>query len=384
MFTKNNSLCVIFVKVMSVKEKFNDRYLSPDDLNSFLKGLDKLNSLSILGYSEQNRPIYAVNIGHGPIKILLWSQMHGNETTCTKALCQLMKLLESSAHRSIVSKLTLIIIPQLNPDGAIKYSRYNANNIDLNRDAANLTQSESRVLSDIFKEFKPDFCFNLHGQRSIYAAGEMGLPATISFLAPSGEPEGLISSSRGISMKIIAAINKSLQNELNGRIARYDDTFNINCVGDMFSSHLVPTILFEAGHFPNDYLRNITTKYVLMALIDSFRVISTSDYNNFTIDEYLNIPENSMDYNDLLIRGVPVFDKGNLFENQDLIINYKETLKEKKVEFVPYMIDYSESPIGLFHKTIQFETTGIKNQIIFDKENPFDEIQLFVRKMTNS
>ena len=74
MFTKNNSLCVIFVKVMSVKEKFNDRYLSPDDLNSFLKGLDKLNSLSILGYSEQNRPIYAVNIGHGPIKILLWSQ----------------------------------------------------------------------------------------------------------------------------------------------------------------------------------------------------------------------------------------------------------------------------------------------------------------------
>ena len=101
---------------MSVKEKFNDRYLSPDDLNSFLKGLDKLNSLSILGYSEQNRPIYAVNIGHGPIKILLWSQMHGNETTCTKALCQLMKLLESPAHRSIVSKLTLIIIPQLNPD----------------------------------------------------------------------------------------------------------------------------------------------------------------------------------------------------------------------------------------------------------------------------
>ena len=173
-------------------------------------------------------------------------------------------------------------------------------------------------------------------------------------------------------------------NELNGRIARYDDTFNINCVGDMFSSHLVPTILFEAGHFPYDYLRNITTKYVLMALIDSFRVISTSDYNNFTIDQYLNIPENSKDYNDLLIRGVPVFDKGNLFENQDLIINYKETLKEKKVEFVPYMIDYSESPIGLFHKTIQFEATGIKNQIIFDKENPFDEIQLFVTKMTNT
>ena len=50
----------------------------------------------------------------------------------------------------------------VNPDGAKLYTRVNANEVDLNRDSVNLSQPESKVLRNVFEEFKPDYCFNLH------------------------------------------------------------------------------------------------------------------------------------------------------------------------------------------------------------------------------
>ena len=368
---------------MSIKEQFVDRYLAPDELNSFLNELKSLDDLSIIGYSEENRPIYGLNRGFGPIKILLWSQMHGNESTTTKALCQLLELFENEAHQRLLSKLTLKIIPQLNPDGAIRFIRNNANNIDLNRDAVDLSQSESKVLFNVFKKFNPDYCFNLHGQRTLYAAGNMGLPATLSFLAPSGDSKGSISYSREISMKIIAAINRSLQIEIPGQIGRYDDLFNINCVGDKFSSLKVPTILLEAGHYPNDYSRNATATYVLKALIDAIKIISSGDFKNYKIEQYLSIPENSRDYCDLLITGAVIDDNGKVYEDQNLLINYKEVLINSKVNFIPCMIEYSNDFKELSHKSIQFGSINIKTPIFFERGKPIDQIQNILDKMCN-
>jgi hypothetical protein len=53
----------------------------------------------------------------------------------------------------------------LNPDGAALY-RENANKVDLNRDSKHL---QSRVSLRAVFEFKPDYCFNLHDQRTILA-----------------------------------------------------------------------------------------------------------------------------------------------------------------------------------------------------------------------
>ena len=40
----------------------------------------------IIGQSVNRKPIYKLQFGTGKIKILMWSQMHGNESTTTKAL----------------------------------------------------------------------------------------------------------------------------------------------------------------------------------------------------------------------------------------------------------------------------------------------------------
>ena len=116
--------------------------------------------------------------GQGPKKVLLWSQMHGNVSSTTRELLDLFDHLQSTSGAPLLERLTLLIIPQLNPDGSTAYTRLNTNNIDLNRDALDLSQPESIALNEVFESFSPDFCFNLHGQRSIFAAGK---PATLSF-----------------------------------------------------------------------------------------------------------------------------------------------------------------------------------------------------------
>ena len=63
--------------------------------------------------------------------------MHGNESTGTKAVFDLLNYLQSNDlfAQMITKEITLKIIPILNPDGAQQYTRKNANEIDLNRDA---------------------------------------------------------------------------------------------------------------------------------------------------------------------------------------------------------------------------------------------------------
>src|SRR5690606_11329878 len=138
-------------------------------------------------------------------KVLMWSQMHGNESTTTKALFDVLNYIrtDDSFGSYISQNFTLYIVPMLNPDGAEAYTRVNANAIDLNRDAQNLSQPESVILNEVFRTFKPDFCFNLHDQRTIFSAGKTALPATVSFLTPAEDKDCRITPQRKRSMEII-------------------------------------------------------------------------------------------------------------------------------------------------------------------------------------
>ena len=109
------------------------RYITNSDIEKCLGNLSKP-KISILGYSVEERPIYSLKFGEGPIKILLWSQMHGNESTSTKALFDCFNLFETDHElgKRILEQCTLMMVPILNPDGAERYTRVNANEIDLN------------------------------------------------------------------------------------------------------------------------------------------------------------------------------------------------------------------------------------------------------------
>jgi hypothetical protein len=346
------------------------RYVTNDHVFSFLNNLNNnIFVIENIGKSVLGKAIKDVTFGSGENKILMWSQMHGNESTTTKAVLDFLRFIskDSDLSNSILKNCTIKIIPILNPDGAEAYTRINANEVDLNRDAQERTQPESKVLRSVYEEFKPDYCFNLHDQRTIFNVGATPKPATVSFLAPAHDKERTISATRGQSMQLIVAMNKELQQYIPEQVGRYDDGFNANCVGDTFQMLNKPTILFESGHFPNDYQREKTRALIFCAILKGVNVISTQSINDYSQKEYFEIPENGKLFYDILINKAEIINK-SLPKDSKLGVLYKETLVKGELTFVP-TVEILEKNSGFFgHITYNCLNNSDLDKIKLDKK----------------
>ena len=315
------------------------RYITLKDIEPLLEKL----STDIIGTSVQGKPIYKYTIGSGKIRIFMWSQMHGNESTTTKALFDFLNVLNSDDELGVklLSHFTFCLLPMVNPDGAELYTRENANKVDLNRDSINLSQPESQLLRKTFDEFKPDFCYNLHDQRTIFGAGSTGNVATVSFLAPSFNDNRDINDVRIKAMNVIVAMNNELQKYIPNQVGRFDDGFNLNCIGDMFTFLNVPTILFEAGHYQDDYYREFTRKMIFIALLSGLTDIYENDIVDNEIDVYLQIPQNNVVFYDFIYKNVKIN-----YDNKEIITNfaaqYKEELIDSNVQLNAYIVEVGE------------------------------------------
>jgi len=306
------------------------RYITLSDIEPLLMNYNSDNQVQIIGESVLGKPIYKYELGTGKTKVLLWSQMHGNESTTTKALFDFFNLLNSNSDlaNNLLNEFTFSCLPMLNPDGALLYTRENANNIDLNRDAQNLTQPESKLLRSIFENFKPDYCYNLHDQRTIYGVGTDNIkPATVSFLAPAYNENRDINEERTKAIKVIVAMNNILQEFIPNQVGRFDDSFNINCVGDTFQFLNVPTILIEAGHFQGDYDRDLTRKFVFIELVEGLKKIYENDIVNNKIEDYLNIPHNKICFYDFIYKNIKIN-----YDNNKIITNFALQIKEELID----------------------------------------------------
>ncbi len=351
------------------EESISGRYIALKHIEQLLKN----NNAEVIGKSVLKQPIYKLNFGTGKIKILMWSQMHGNESTTTKALFDLIKFLNSNSEESntLLKNFTFCILPMVNPDGAAAYTRVNANNVDLNRDAKELTQPESKALRSVFEDFQPDYCYNLHDQRTIFGVGETSKPATLSFLAPAFDKERSWNDCRLKAAQIIVAMNSELQKHIPGQIGRFDDSFNINCIGDMLQTLNVPTILFEAGHYPDDYEREITRKYIFIALLSSFEYMVENDIVRNKREKYLSIPQNKVSFFDVVCRNIKInYDSTEKCMN--FALQYREILREDSVNFELYVAQIN-----------QLENYFGHTEIFVEEENYFissDELPLIGEK----
>jgi hypothetical protein len=277
------------------------------------------------GTSVLGNSIYSITIGSGKTKVLMWSQMHGNEATTTKGFFDFLNFLVSKEPlaKAILCKYTIKCIPIVNPDGAAVYTRVNANAVDLNRDAFETSQPESKLLRKLLLEFQPDLAYNLHDQRTIFGTEGFKLPATISFLAPAYNESRDFNETRLKAVKIINAMNLELQKHIPNQVGRFDDSFNINCIGDYTTSIGIPTILFEAGHYPMDYQREEVRKMVFIALLSSFLERNNSEVTN-ELELYMNIPQNSKCFFDFIYRNVKI-----ISNTEEKIITFAAQFDEK-------------------------------------------------------
>ncbi|OIQ23917.1 DUF2817 domain-containing protein [Lacinutrix sp. MedPE-SW] len=348
---KNSLLKNLYIK--HKETSLSGRYIHTKSIAPLLNKHSKFFKIETIGQSVLSENIYSITLGTGPNKILMWSQMHGNESTTTKALFDLLNLFSEDKSNNILKNCTILIVPILNPDGALAYTRLNANNVDLNRDAQALSQPESVVLNTLFNDFKPHFCFNLHGQRTIFSAGNTNSTASLSFLSPAQDQECTITDNRKVAMSLIVKINNMLQEELPNQVGTYDDAYNINCVGDAFQSLNVPTVLFEAGHCKNDYNREEVRRYVFQSYLVALNAIANNQIELLDFEDYLNIPENKKLFYDIIIKNVLVNNR-----HIDIAVHYEERLIDEKVNFIP-KISKIDNLDGFFaHKYI--EANGYK------------------------
>ncbi|MGE0929367.1 M14 family zinc carboxypeptidase [Peijinzhouia sedimentorum] len=259
------------------------------------------------GNSLEERPIYQIRYGTGPIKILLWSQMHGNEATATRALLELFQFLNSPiTPKNWADQLSLFFLPLLNPDGATAHIRENAAGIDINRDALTLSAPESTILHNALHTIKPNFSFNLHDQQIYYGIGNPCKQAAISLLAPPIDSNGSLNDNRTKALKMVVLMEKWLKSAHNLNVGKWKDEYERRAFGEYCQEAGSATILIEAGGLAHDWEKTKLSKYYFSLLLFSIQAILNEDYEKENIADYDAIPLNTLGIFDLIIRNVQV------------------------------------------------------------------------------
>lgn len=148
-----------------------------------------------IGTSVQGRAILGYSFGSGPSKIVFVGTTHGDEKSSTSLLNSWINYLEASGN--VPAHRTIVIIPNVNPDGYAMNRRTNANNVDLNRNfgannwksgvtmpdksynatgggTAPLSEPESRALANYVLSVKPRLVLTYHATGGVVIPNDSG------------------------------------------------------------------------------------------------------------------------------------------------------------------------------------------------------------------
>ena len=322
-------------KTITDRRSFKHQQLSA--LVEKLKNQDKM-TVSEVGQSFEKRDIYQIKLGTGKTKLLLWSQMHGDESTATMALFDIFKFFQAKndgfdeLRKQILEKITLYFVPMLNPDGAERFQRRTAVEIDMNRDALRLQTPEGTLLKQLQNTLKPDFAFNLHDQGARTSAGNSPKQATISFLATAYDMERHWNPVRTRSMQVICSMNTVLQQFIEGHVAKYSDEHEPRAFGDNIQKWGSSLILIESGGYKDDTEKQFIRKLNFVAILSAFHSISNKNYTKYKLKHYDSLPINDNALFDLLIRNVQ-FEENGRTTLKDIGINFTEKNMDNATHF---------------------------------------------------
>lgn len=288
-------------------------------LEEFVQSSSGLFRMEKAGESIEGRTIYHVMAGKGPYHVLLWSQMHGDEPTATAALFDVFDYLRrrhrEPAVQRLLSTLTLHVIPMLNPDGAERFQRRNAQGVDINRDALRLQTPEGRILKDIRDRWRPAVGFNLHNQNWRTSVGDPPKPASISLLSVAFDAARSDSEGRQLTKKLCAVIRDALEPFAPGQIGRYDDEFEVRAFGDNVTLWGTPVVLIETGAWPSTQPDAALVRLNFIAILSALDSLASKTVERADPQRYDSLPMNQSRAFYILVRnatlingaGVPPF-----------------------------------------------------------------------------
>lgn len=342
---------------------FLKRAFKPEILQRTIESLAE-NSYGLLkirpaGISFEGRNIRLLSIGNGNISVLLWSQMHGDESTATMAICDILNYLIRTKNESftqcILSSINLLFVPMLNPDGAARFQRRTAQGIDMNRDALALVTPEARILKTLQHELKPQFGFNLHDQE-LSTVGSLKELSAIGLLSPSFDYEKSENEVRLHSKHLASVFTATMEQFVRGKITKYDDSFEPRAFGDNMQKWGTSTLLVESGHVPNDPEKDFIRKLNFVGILSSLYSIATGEYKNFEIGTYENLPFNGKRAYDVIVRNVFIEHTSGIKTKTDLGISYQV---DTHSELPPKLVD-----LGDLHTFVGLREIDAKGKVI--------------------
>lgn len=282
-----------------------------------------------IGRSVEGRPLRRVDFGDGDIAVLLWSQMHGDESTASRALLDVFDYLlrnpDDPRVRRIESALAITFIPVLNPDGAARFVRHNAVGIDVNRDARVLATPEGQALKAVRDDVEADWGFNLHDQNIRTRLGRSDDGVQISLLAPP-PGDGVTNDANRNAKQLAALVVHTLRPVVGQSIARYAETFNPRAFGDLMTQWGTATVLIESGGGLDDPGKELPRRANFVAILSALDAIATGAWRQYPQDAYAELPPNGRAVNDLVIFGAEIVLPEREPVRADVAVRYADPL----------------------------------------------------------
>ena len=298
-----------------------------------------------IGASAEGRPLRAIRFGDGPTRVLLWSQMHGDEPTHTMGLADLFAYLavapDDPCVRRLGERLSVVAVPMLNPDGAERFQRLNAQAIDINRDASAWFTPELRALRDIAAEFGPDFALNLHDQDPRKRVGRSDRLAAFALLANPFNDRLDNNPARLRAKRLCVAIKRAVDPLVGGHVCRFPDEYNPQGSGEFMATSGASALLLECGWWRDDPEKQFLRKVSFVALLAALDAIAEDSHADAPLSEYQALEEADSSVYDVLVRGGTIVTPGMDPYRADVGIEYPVPL-DKADGYVAAVGDFSD------------------------------------------
>jgi len=287
-----------------------------------------------VGRSAEGREIRHLTFGSGETTVLLWSQMHGDESTASMALADIIRFFDQRSDHPLARRIaegsTVHMVPMLNPDGAERFQRRNAQGIDVNRDARMLQTPEARTLKAVRDRIEPDFGFNLHDQSATVRVGDSDRGVAVALLAPAFNEARDVDAKRRRAMQVASLLKESMDPMVAGHIAKYDDTFNPRAFGDLIGVWGASTVLIESGAWADDPQKQYLRRTNFVGILSALDAIATGRYAEYDPAIYEALEYNGRRVPDLLIAGGTVAVPGIPTLEADVIVSYDLPLQRRE------------------------------------------------------
>lgn len=244
-----------------------------DDMVSFLKDQDARQSameLEVIGQTVKGRDIHLVKYISDPAKptILYLTQQHGNEQLTTEGALEFVKHLGTGKSGDVLAGVNILVLPMLNADGAMgdvnfplddyqargdrNMTRYNAEEVDLNRDHVAKIQPETRALHDnVMRKYSIDYMIDLHHQGSRserdgkLVSGSILYPTT-----PNADP-AVVEKSKQLGAVVFNNVDATGWGHLGKYAGGSAETISRNGIAVEYG---IATLLFEMRGMSDHYL----------------------------------------------------------------------------------------------------------------------------------